>query len=257
MSFETFFGSNGFNFYQLVTPYKGSKKFLLYYRIIIFVILCYGLYTSIYAYENPNPEETKRHQRKVYFAFFTNQTYFMIMIYFLGAIFLHIKDNNGTLKGRVSNSIIHTLIHIFYNMVFPLACIVTLIFCGVMLPNLQTYYYTFTHYAQQVIQHVLQSVFLLIDWFLITVPSKATHFIPTFTIGVCYLIFVQVYHSIYDHWIYKFLSTSNNGWYYMYIGVIAFWTIFGLIFSFIQNFKNRNRRYVSDVDSTKMKFSEV
>jgi len=253
MSFETFFGSNGFNYYQLVTPYKGSKKFLLYYRIVVFAILCYGLFASIYVYYNPNPNDTRR----VYFAFFTNQTYFMIMIYFLSCIILHIKDNNGTLKGRVSSSVIHTLIHIFFNMVFPLACIVTVIFSCLMLPKLQTFYYNYIHYLQQAIQHILQSVFLFIDWFLITVPSKATHFIPTFVVGICYLIFVQIYHVVYDHWVYKFLSTSNSNWYIIYAGVILFWTLFGLIFSYIQNFKNRNRRYISDVDANKIKFNEV
>jgi len=78
MSFETFFGSNSFNLYQLITPYKGSKNFLLYYRIFVFIILCYGLFTSIYVYYYPNPND----KRRVYFAYFTNQTYFCIMIYF-------------------------------------------------------------------------------------------------------------------------------------------------------------------------------
>jgi len=179
------------------------------------------------------------------------------MIYFLSCIILHIKDNNGTLKGRVSSSVIHTLIHIFFNMVFPLACIVTVIFSCLMLPKLQTFYYNYIHYLQQAIQHILQSVFLFIDWFLITVPSKATHFIPTFVVGICYLIFVQIYHVVYDHWVYKFLSTSNSNWYIIYAGVILFWTLFGLIFSYIQNFKNRNRRYISDVDANKIKINEV
>jgi len=112
------------------------------------------------------------------------------------AIFLHIKDDKGTLKSRINNSFLHTLVHIFYNMVFPLACIVTVIFCGLMLPKLQTFYYNFIHYSQQAVQHVLQSVFLGIDWFLITVPSKPTHFLPTFVVGVIYLIFVQIYHVV-------------------------------------------------------------
>jgi len=253
MSFETFFGSNNFNLYQLVTPYKGSKKFLLCYRIIVFIILCYGLYASIYVYYNPNPNE-KRH---VYFAFFTNQTYFCIMFYFATAIILQLKDNKGNLKSRVSSPFFHTLIHIFFNAIFPLACIVTVIFCGLMLPSLKTFYYNYIHYAQQAIQHVLQSVFLGIDWFLITVPSKPSHFIPTFVIGVCYLIFVQIYHIIYDHWVYQFLNTANSNWYFIYAGVIIFWTLFGLIFSYIQNFKNRNRRYVNDVDMRNVEFNKV
>ncbi|ORX82691.1 hypothetical protein BCR32DRAFT_267476 [Anaeromyces robustus] len=248
MSFETFFGSNIFNLYQMITPYKGSKKFLLYYRIIVFIILCYGLFTSIYVYYNPNPNDTRR----VYFAFFTNQTYFGIMIYFASTIYLHLKDNKGLLKSRVNNSFIHTIIHIFYNMMFPLAAIVTVIFCGLMLPNLQTFYYNFIHYSQQAVQHILQSVFLGIDWYLITVPSKPSHFIPTFLVGVLYLIFVQIYHYVYDHWVYKFLNTDNSNWYIIYTGVILFWTLFGLIFSYIQNFKNRHRTHVTDIDINKV-----
>jgi hypothetical protein len=179
------------------------------------------------------------------------------MIYFACAIFLHIKDDKGTLKSRINNSFLHTLVHIFYNMVFPLACIVTVIFCGLMLPKLQTFYYNFIHYSQQAVQHVLQSVFLGIDWFLITVPSKPTHFLPTFVVGVIYLIFVQIYHVVYDHWVYKFLNTDNSNWYVIYIGVIVFWTLFGLIFSYIQNFKNRNRKFVSDIDMRKGEFTQV
>jgi len=87
MSLETFFGSDKFNLFQTVIPFKGSSKSLLIYRIICFIILSYGLYGSIYVTIHHNPHETRDW---IYFAYFTNQTYFGIMIYFLVYLFIYL-----------------------------------------------------------------------------------------------------------------------------------------------------------------------
>jgi len=80
MSIETLLASDKFNFFQTITPYRGTKKGLFIYRIICLIILCFGVICSIYATINRDPAK-KDHW--IYFAYFTNQTYYAIIIYFL------------------------------------------------------------------------------------------------------------------------------------------------------------------------------
>jgi Zn-dependent protease with chaperone function len=179
-------------------------------------------------------------------SYFTNQTFIGIMIYFFANIVFYCVDKNGKLKGRINNSVCHTIVHMFYNALFPLAILVTVIFWGMIFPVLNTSYFNFYHWSGNVIQHLFQSVFLGIDWYLITVPTSVSHAIPMIIVGVAYLIFSQIYHSIYDIWIYPFLDHSNKYWYVIYIALIIAWCIFGVIFSLIQNFKNRKREFVGE-----------
>jgi len=97
MSMETYFGSDKFNLFQTITPFKGSKKGLFIYRIIVFIILCYGLYGSVYVTIHHNPHQD---HDWIYFAYFTNQTYFGIMIYFMVIIKIHnlIKKKKREIK---------------------------------------------------------------------------------------------------------------------------------------------------------------
>ncbi|KAG4108618.1 hypothetical protein H8356DRAFT_972860 [Neocallimastix lanati (nom. inval.)] len=249
MSMETYFGSDKFNLFQTITPFKGSKKGLFIYRIIVFIILCYGLYGSVYVTIHHNPHQD---HDWIYFAYFTNQTYFGIMIYFMLGIINYYRDSKGTLKGRISNTYLHTLVHILYNILLPLAIIVTCVFWGLIFPKAETFYFNFNHWAQEIIQHLLQSVFLCIDWYFITIPTNYHHFLPMFIAGVAYLIYAQIYHAIFNVWIYKFLDPSQNSiWYIIYIGLITIWTLFGFVFAAIQKFKNRNREFVIDKESFK------
>jgi len=108
----------------------------------------------------------------------------------------YFRNKKGTLKGRISNTYLHIFVHLFYNILFPFAVIVTIIFWGLMFPKMETFYFEFTHWAQELIQHLFQSFMIGIDWYLITVPTTYAHFIPMFVIGVLYLIYTQIYHAI-------------------------------------------------------------
>jgi hypothetical protein len=186
----------------------------------------------------------------MWFSFFTNQTYVAISIYFLLGLIYYYKDAKGNLKGRINNKFLHVLVHILYNVLLPLAFIVTTVFWSLILPFSDTSYYTATHWIGNVIQHFLQFVFLGIDWFLITIPTNYKHFIPMFVVGFAYLIFAQIYHVIYGIWIYGFLNPSfTKYWYLLYIGLVIGWTFIGFIFAGIQKFKNRNRKFIIDTDS--------
>ncbi|OUM65545.1 hypothetical protein PIROE2DRAFT_7384 [Piromyces sp. E2] len=218
MSLETFFGSEKFNLFQTITPYKGSKKGLLIYRIICLIILSYGLYGSVYVTIHHNPHETRDW---IYFAYFTNQTFFCIMLYFMIGIINYFHDKNGTLNGRLHSTFVHVLVHIFYNILFPLAVIVTLVFWCLMFPKMETFYFTYKHWAQELIQHLFQSFMIGIDWFLITVPTNYAHFI------------------------------SNV--YFLYIGLVVGWSFIGFLFSALQKFKNRNRMFIDDNKMSRIK----
>lgn len=244
---EKIFNSENFNFFQAIIPNYGTPKTLLYYRLIAFVILIYGFVCSIYA-------EIYTNTKKIYLAFFTNQTYIGILIYFMVNIYLHHKYQNGTLLGRVNNSTLHTLIHIFYNVQFPLACIVTAVFWSLIFPQIDTSEYNILNYSQQIIQHLCNSIIVGIDWFLITIPTSKYHFFPMFIVGVAYLIFALIFHSITDIWIYNFLDTKHSYWIGLYIALILVWSILGFVFAWLQNFKNRNRKYITEEDNAAKEF---
>lgn len=241
MSIETLLASDKFNFFQTITPYRGTKKGLFIYRIICLIILCFGVICSIYATINRDPAK-KDHW--IYFAYFTNQTYYAIIIYFLIGIINYIRDRNGTLKGRAKWTFVHILGHAFYNILFTLAFLVTIIFWGMIFPKMNTSFFNLLHWCQEFIQHFFQMVMVGIDWYLITLPTSYAHFIPMFLVGIAYLIFALIYHAIYNVWIYAFLNQENKNWLILYIALVIGWAIFGLVFAGIQKFKNRNRKYV-------------
>eukprot|EP00833_Pecoramyces_ruminatium_P000702 jgi/Orpsp1_1/1174734/evm.model.c7180000051205.1 len=193
MTLETLFASDKFNLFQTIIPYKGTKKGLLTFRIIVFIVLCYGLYCSIYCVFHRDPATKNRY---MWFCFFTNQSFIAIMIYFMIGIINYFRDANGSLKGKINNTFLHTLMHMFYNLLLPISFLVTVIFWGLILPWLNISYFTFTHWAANVIQHFLQFVSVAIDWYLITIPTNYYHFLPMFIIGIIYLIYAQIYHII-------------------------------------------------------------
>ncbi|ORX82690.1 hypothetical protein BCR32DRAFT_267475 [Anaeromyces robustus] len=254
MSIETLFASDKFNLFQTITPYKGTKKGLLIYRIIALLILLYGLYASIYSTINHNPNE----DYWIWFAYFTNQNYTAVMIYFTVGIINYFRDAKGKLTGRINNSILHTLVHIYYNILFPLAIIITAVFWGLMFPFMDRSHFKINHWLQEIIQHLFNSILMSIDWFFLTIPSSFAHFIPMFVAGVAYLIFSQIYHAIYDIWIYGFLDRdSNSKWYLLYGGLVIAWSAFGFLFSLLQNFKNKNRKFIGEENTSNTNDNKV
>ncbi|ORX82689.1 hypothetical protein BCR32DRAFT_267474 [Anaeromyces robustus] len=242
MSFESFFVSDKFNLYQTITPFKGSKKGLFYFRLFALFIFTLGIPGSVYTTIHHNPKK----QGWQWFCYFTNQTFVALYIYFLIGIINYLLDAKGKLNSKISNSFVHTIYHIFCNVLFPLAFIVTVIFWGLIFPTQETYYFTPIHWAENIIQHLLNSVFMGIDWYLVTIPTGYSHFIPMFVVGVAYLVYTQIYYYIYNIWVYPFLNRdTNKKWYILYSGLVIAWSFIGFVFAGIQKFKNRNRKLVS------------
>ncbi|ORX81641.1 hypothetical protein BCR32DRAFT_268155 [Anaeromyces robustus] len=234
---SSFFDTDKFNLQQIITPIFGSKKNLLTFRLFAFVFLFLGLILSIYNY-NFNYNEAS-HIRKGYFSYFTNQTYIAIILYYILCIYFHIKDNNHALPKRFKNENLNSCIHIFFNVIVPLAFLVTVIFWGLISPILDTSRYNALNYLLIVIQHSFQSIFLGLDWFLISLPTNIYHSIPMIIVGICYVIFAHIFNAMYGIWIYKFLDTSNKHWVGIYIGVFTFWILFGVCFTFVHKIKNK------------------
>eukprot|EP00833_Pecoramyces_ruminatium_P016830 jgi/Orpsp1_1/1190862/evm.model.d7180000081715.1 len=193
MTIETLFSSDEFNLFQTIIPYKGTKKGLLTFRIIALIILYYGLYGSIYCIFHDDPTKENKH---MWFCYFTNQSFLAIILYFTTGIINYFLDFLGSLKGRSSNTFLHILMHIFYNILIPISFLVSVIYWGLIFPWKNTSYYTFTHWSSDAIVHCLQFIFMTIDWYFITIPTNYYHIIPMIIVGVAYLIYTQIYHSI-------------------------------------------------------------
>ncbi|ORX81640.1 hypothetical protein BCR32DRAFT_268154 [Anaeromyces robustus] len=235
MSLSKFFGTENFNLQQITTPFVGTKKGLLFFRIISFLILIFGFIVAIYNYYyNFNTNELR-----IFLPYFTHQSFIAILIYFLINIVLQIKDLNNTLPKRFKNENLNVTLHVFYNSIVPLAFLVSFIFWFMIYPILDFSRCNILNYCQHLILHLFQSIFIGIDWYLTTIPTSRNHYIPMTCIGIIYLIYAQFYHVIYGDWIYDFLDTSNKYWIIIYVCVIIFWIIFGIIFTKIHQKKNK------------------
>ncbi|ORX64729.1 hypothetical protein BCR32DRAFT_286896 [Anaeromyces robustus] len=208
MFLSKFFGTENFNLQQVVTP-------------------CFGFIVAIYNYYfNFNTNELR-----IFLPYYTHQT-------FIIGIILQIKDLNKTLPKRFQNESLNVFIHILFNGIIPTAFLVTIIFWFVIFPSLDFSKCNILNYFQHITEHLLQSIFVGIDWYLILIPTSVKHFIPMFLAGINFLIFAQFYHAYSGNWIYDFVDTSNENSFLTYTAVITFWGIFGIIFTIIHKKKN-------------------
>ena len=81
-------------------------------------------------------------------------------------------------------------------MIVPLSFLVSVIYWGLIAPILDSSRYNALNYLLNNIQHTFQSIFLGIDWFLISLPTNMRHSIPMIIVGVCYVIFAHIYNAI-------------------------------------------------------------
>ena len=75
-----------------------------------------------------------------------------------------------------------------------MALLVTIVFWSLIAPFLKWSTFSFWYVELNVHQHLLQSVVLLIDWYLMNVPTRLNVAYPTVVVGIIYLIFSQIYH---------------------------------------------------------------
>ncbi|ORX59085.1 hypothetical protein BCR36DRAFT_316907 [Piromyces finnis] len=157
------------------------------------------------------------------------------------SIILQIIDMKNDLPKRFKNENINVLFHVFYNVLPPLALIVAVVFWLLISPKIKWARYDNLNIQRHLIQHLFQIIFILIDWYLINVPTSLNHAYPMVGIGMIYIVFVHIYHALYGKWIYKFLSRRNKYWFVIYIFVITFWIVLGVVFTKFQMKKYENR----------------
>lgn len=245
MSLSEFFNTKNFNLQQVVTPCLGSKTSLLYFRVGAWLILMYGFVISVYNFYFHYNIDALR----VYFPYFTNQTYLCVLFYFGLNIYFQIKDKKKALPLRFKTEGLNVFIHVFYNAIIPLSFLVSIIYWGVINPYMDFSRCTFLNYAQFFIQHTFQSLFLSIDWFLTSLPTSPHHLIPMLLVGLVYLLFAHIYHALYGYWIYDFVNTSNKYWGITYTLVISFWIALGYLFTLAHEKKNQ---FTSEVFSRRV-----
>ncbi|OUM63089.1 hypothetical protein PIROE2DRAFT_10445, partial [Piromyces sp. E2] len=147
---------------------------------------------------------------------------------------------NHTLPKKFNNESVNVLTHFFYNILPPFASLVTIVFWSLIAPILDWTLYNHWNVQLHFLQHLFQSIFLLTDWYLISVPTNLNIAYPTVGVGITYLIFAHIYHAYTGNWIYKFLDTSNKYYIIIYVCVISFWTLLSIIFAKIQMKKNES-----------------
>jgi len=235
MSISKFFNTDKFNLQQVVTPCIGTKTHLLVFRIVALAVLLYGFVVSIYNYYF----NFKTNELRVYLPYFTHQTFICILFYFGFNIYFQIKDRKKALPFRFEKEACNVFCHISFNALVPMAFLVSIIFWGIIYPVLDFSRCNYLNYVQHIILHCFQSIFLGIDWFLISIPTCSHHYLPMFIIGIVYLTFANIYHAITGNWIYDFVDTTKDLWVVTYVAVTCFWFAFGYGFTVLHQKKNK------------------